>query len=257
MSQIKDGLFRAGNGSSYTEQQMITKAAEDNEGPWKHRYQCGGWVGEGWLGKIQRNRNANYSHPLQLPVNFYNFSFIYPTLALPSVCPHLSSVPSFTPVPPSAPHHYKLFSTLKHLVSGLLFLSLATAHFSFLSALHKIITILFCISNKKVKPDKQNWYPATVLKYICPLMEWTDLLKMCDTIWAIPNSITRKYLLLSENLSKSFNIFQARKKQSQTFFPLFIMRNSNPFGWSRKMLRWSIWGSDGCSQRAKMYRQRS
>lgn len=33
ISEIKDGLFRAGNGSSYTEQQMITKAVEDNEGP--------------------------------------------------------------------------------------------------------------------------------------------------------------------------------------------------------------------------------
>lgn len=57
---------------------------------------------------------------------------------------------------PSVPHPYKLFSALKHLVSGLLFLSLPTAHFSFPSALYEIITILFCISNKEVKPDKQN-----------------------------------------------------------------------------------------------------
>lgn len=51
---------------------------------------------------------------------------------------------------------YNLFSDLEHLVSGLLFLCLATTLFSFPSALYKIITIFFCTSNKKVKPDKQK-----------------------------------------------------------------------------------------------------
>lgn len=35
--KTKDGMLRVVNGSSYSEQQLLKKTAEDNEGPWKHR----------------------------------------------------------------------------------------------------------------------------------------------------------------------------------------------------------------------------
>lgn len=169
-------MFRVGNGSSYSEQQVINKPVEDNEGPWKHRYQCGDELVKVGLEKGEMGMLTIHTHfsSQLISTNFHLFIphllfTMSAVLSLPTLvfCPQLHSCSS------SVLCLYNFFLALEHLVSGLFFLSLATAHFSFPSALYQIITIFSCMSNKKVKPDKQNWYPSTVLKYVCPLVEWT------------------------------------------------------------------------------------